>query len=178
MASRGVDAPTELEGHRGVGLAGADAVDARHRGDDDHVAPRQEREGRGVAHPIDLFVDDRVLLDEGVGGRDVGLGLVVVVVADEVVDGVVGEQLLQLAVELGGEDLVVDHDQGRPLGRGDDVGHGVGLARPGDPEQDLGGVAAVQTVDQVGDRLGLVPGRRERAAQLEERLRRGHRRAV
>ena len=33
-----------------------------------------------------------VLLDVGVGARDVGLGLVVVVVADEVLDRVVGEE--------------------------------------------------------------------------------------
>ena len=110
---RGPD--VDLAGHRRVGLARADAVDARHRGDDDHVAPRQQRERRRVAHPIDLLVDDRVLLDERVGRRDVGLGLVVVVVADEVVDRVVGEQLLELAVELRREDLVVRDDQRRPL---------------------------------------------------------------
>ena len=51
-------------------------------------------------------VDDRVLLDERVGRRDVRLGLVVVVVADEVLDGVVGEQLLDLAVELRRQRLV------------------------------------------------------------------------
>jgi hypothetical protein len=45
-----------------------------------------------VPHPVDLLVDERVLLDVRVGRGDVGLGLVVVVVADEVVDGVVGEE--------------------------------------------------------------------------------------
>ena len=91
-----LDAACEVERHRRVGLGVADAVDARDRGDDDYVAARQQRERRRVAHAIDLFVDDRVLLDEGVGRRDVRLGLVVVVVADEVVDRVVGEQLLEL----------------------------------------------------------------------------------
>jgi hypothetical protein len=81
----------ELARHLRVGLARADAVDARHRGHDDHVAARQQRERRRVAHPIDLLVHDRVLLDERVGRRDVRLGLVVVVVADEVVDRVVRE---------------------------------------------------------------------------------------
>jgi hypothetical protein len=64
-----------------------------------------------VAHPVDLLVDRGVLLDVGVGARDVGLGLVVVVVGDEVLDRVVGEELAQLAVELRGQRLVRRQDQ-------------------------------------------------------------------
>ena len=52
----------------------------------------------------------------GVGARDVGLGLVVVVVGDEVLDRVVGEEVLELAVELGGERLVGGEDEGGALG--------------------------------------------------------------
>jgi hypothetical protein len=46
-----------------------------------------------VAEAIDLVVDRGVLLDVEVLGRDVGLGLVVVVVGDEVLDRVVGEEV-------------------------------------------------------------------------------------
>ena len=74
----------------GVALGRADAVDARHRGDDDDVAAREQRGGRRVAQPVDVVVDRGVLLDVGVRRRQVGLGLVVVVVADEVLDRVVG----------------------------------------------------------------------------------------
>ena len=42
---------------------------------------------------VDVVVPGRVLLDVEVSLRDVGLGLVVVVVGDEVLDGVVGEEL-------------------------------------------------------------------------------------
>jgi hypothetical protein len=69
----------------------AEAVDAGDAGHDDHVAPGEERAGRRVAQAVDLVVDRGVLLDVGVRCRDVGLGLVVVVVADEVLDGVVGK---------------------------------------------------------------------------------------
>jgi len=55
-----------------------------------------------VAHPVDLVVDERVLLDVGVRLRDVGLGLVVVVVGDEVLDRVLREERLELSVQLGG----------------------------------------------------------------------------
>ena len=53
-----------------------------------------------------------VLLDVEVGLGNVGLGLVVVVVGDEVLDGVVGEELPELVAELRGERLVVgDHER-------------------------------------------------------------------
>jgi len=44
-----------------------------------------------------VLVDRAVLLDVEVARRDVGLGLVVVVVADEVLDRVLGEELAELA---------------------------------------------------------------------------------
>ena len=45
------------------------AVDARHRRDDDHVAPGEQGRGGRVAQPVDLVVDRRVLLDVGVARR-------------------------------------------------------------------------------------------------------------
>ena len=51
-----------------------------------------------------------------------GGGLVVVVVGDEVLDGVLGEEGVELVVELGGEGLVVREDEGRALGLFDDLG--------------------------------------------------------
>ena len=81
-----------VEGHRRVGLDRADAVDAGDRGDDDDVVALEERARRRVAHAVDLLVDRGFLLDVGVGARDVGLGLVVVVVGDEILDRVVGEE--------------------------------------------------------------------------------------
>ena len=63
----------------------------------------------------------------------VGLGLVIVVVRDEVLDRVVREELAELPVELGSQGLVVGEDQRRPLHRGDHVGDGEGLAATRDP---------------------------------------------
>src|SRR5262249_60189562 len=100
------------QGH--VGPGSPQAVDAGDRGDDQHVVAGAEGVGGRVAHPLDLVVDERVLLDVRVRGRDVGRGLVVVVVADEVLDRVPGEELLELSVELGGQGLVVGDDQGGP----------------------------------------------------------------
>ena len=142
--------------HRGVGLDRADTVDAGDRGDDDDVVAFEQRARRRMAHAVDLLVDRGILLDIGVGARDVGFRLVVVVIADEILDRVVGEEALELAIELGGQRLVRRQDQGRALRRLDHLGHGVGLAGAGDAEQHLGAVVAVDALDQLGDRGGLV----------------------
>ena len=66
-----------------------------------------------VPQPVDVVVARAVLLDVEVGLRDVRLGLVVVVVGDEVLDRVVREELAELVAELRGERLVVgDHERG------------------------------------------------------------------
>src|SRR5688572_25593922 len=77
-----------------VFLRGSQAIDARDRGHDDDVAPGEQRTGGGMAQLVDLFVDVRVLLDERVGTRDIGFRLVIVVVRDEVLDGIVWKELL------------------------------------------------------------------------------------
>ena len=152
----------EKRGHARVVLGRADAVDAAHRRDHDDVAPRQQRRGRRVTQLLDLLVDRRVLLDEGVGGRDVRLGLVVVVVADEVDDGVVGQELAQLGGELRRERLVRRHHERGPLHRLDDLGHRERLAGAGDAEKRLVAQIPAEPLGQLRDRLGLVAGGLER----------------
>ena len=146
----------EVLGHRAVGLGRADAVDAGDRGDDDHVVAFQQRPGRRVAHPVDLLVDLRFLLDIGVGARDVGLRLVVVVVGDEVFDRVLRKEGLELAVELRRQRLVRGEDDRRALGRLDDLGGGEGLAGAGGAEQHLVALAGRDAGDELGDGGGLV----------------------
>ena len=144
------------EGHGRVGLDRADAVDARHRGDDDHVVTLQQRAGGGVAHAVDLLVDRQFLLDVGVGARHVGFGLVVVVVGDEVLDRVVGEEAPKLAIELGGQRLVGGQHQRWALGALDHLGHGEGLAGAGDAEQHLVALVLAHARHQLGNGGGLV----------------------
>jgi len=66
--------------------------------------------------------------------------LVVVVVGDEVLDGVVGEEGFELVIELGSQSLVVRQDEGGVLQVFDDLGHGEGLAGAGDAEVFFSGV--------------------------------------
>ena len=63
--------------------------------------------------------------------------MVVVVVGDEVLDCVRGEELFELVIELSGEGLVVREDERGTLQLFDDLGHREGLAGAGDAEEDL-----------------------------------------
>ena len=149
-----VDADVEVEQLTLVLLGVPHAVDATDRRDDDDVASREQPGGRRMTQAIDLVVDRRVLLDVGVARGDVGLGLVVVVVADEVLDPVVREELAHLLRELRGEALVGGEDQGRTLHLLDRPRDGRRLARTGDAEQRLEAIAAHDALGQLLDGAG------------------------
>ncbi len=163
----------ETERHARIGLHRADAVNAGHRGDDDDVVAFEDRPRRRVAHAVDLFVYGRILLDIGVGARDIGFRLVVVVIRDEILHRVLGEEVLHLRVQLGRERLVRRQDQGRALHLVDHLRHGEGLARAGDAEQHLVALRrgrsafAAEALDQLDDRLRLVAGGLVVGHQLE-----------
>jgi hypothetical protein len=107
-----VDEALQRELHRHLGaavqaqqltlvlLGRSEAVDRRDARDDDDVVAAQQRGGRRVPQPLDLLVDRAVLLDVRVGLGYVRLGLVVVVVADEVLHRVVREEPAELVRQL------------------------------------------------------------------------------
>src|SRR5205823_6530117 len=99
----------------------------------------------------------------------VGLGLVVVVVGDEVLDPVAGEELPELVGQLGGERLVGRDHEGRALDPFHRPGDGGALAAPGDPEEGLEAVPLLDAAAQGLDRRGLVTGGLEVGDDLEER---------
>ena len=151
----------ELDEKPVVALGRTDAIDAADGRDDDDIAPRQERLRRRVPHAIDLIVDDGIFVDEGIGGGNVRFGLVVVVIADEVLNGVVGKEVAHLAIELRGERLVGSQDQGRLLRMLDDVGNAERLTRPRDPQQNLARIAAVEAATHLLDGPRLIATRHE-----------------
>ncbi len=164
--------------HLRVVLGLADAVDRAHGRHDDHVAPLEDALGGRQPHLLDVLVDRAVLLDEQVALRHVGLGLVVVVVADEVLDRVPGEELAELAVQLRRQRLVGREDDRRPAQPRDDVGHGEGLARARDAQQRLEAQAVVDAFHQLVDRDRLVARRQVRPEQLERRIGKADERAL
>jgi len=87
---------------------------------------------------------------------DVGLGLVVVVVRDEVLHRVVGEEFAELRVELRGERLVRSHHERRAVDLLHHAGDREGLSTAGYAEEGLVRVPALHPVDECANRLGLV----------------------
>ena len=172
-----VDVPADVEvrDERLVLARLAEPVDAGDGRDDEDVAPLEERTRGRVPHLVDLVVDVGVLGDIRVGPRDVSLGLVVVVVGDEVLDGVVREEVAELRGELRGERAVRGQHQRRALVALDDVGHREGLAGAGGAEHRLHRVAALEALDEGVERLRLIAGRLKVADELEGGAgRRGH----
>ena len=109
---------------------------------------------------------------------DVGLRLVIVVVADEVLDAVVGEELAELVGQLGGQRLVGGDDQRGLLHLLDRPGHRGALAGTGDAEQRLVALAVGDALAERGDGPRLVAGRIELGHHLEGDALQGHRRST
>src|SRR5579862_1076873 len=125
-----------------------------------------------MSEPVDVVVARRVLLDVEIGLRDVRLGLVVVVVRDEVLDRVAREELAELVTELGGERLVVGDDERRLADLFDRPRHRRRLACAGGADEGLEALTLVEAGRQLGDRPRLVAGRAVRIRGFQ----RGHRR--
>ena len=147
-----------------------DTVDAAYRRNHDAITTR-EQSGRGrMTEFLDFLVDRCILLDKRVRSRDVCFGLIVVVVRNEVDNRVVGEELLQLARQLGCKRLVGGKHQ-RGLLRGlDDFSHSEGFARAGNAQKGLIAHAVVNILGKRLDGLGLIACRLVRRNNLERRV--------
>ena len=116
-----------------------------------------------------MLIDGAVLFDEQIALGHVGLGLVVVVVADEVFHRVLRKELTELAVELRRQRLVGRKHNGSPAQACNHIGHGEGLARAGHTQQGLEHFSRVHPFHQQVDGGGLVTRRGVRLVQLEGR---------
>ena len=147
------------EGHAGIGFNRADAVDARHARHDDDVVAFEDGAGGGVAHAVDFLVHRRIFFDVGVGARDIGFGLVVIVIRDEIFHRVFGEEVFHLAVKLRRQRLVGRQDERRALHGFDHLRHGEGLAGTRDAQQHLIAFIGIGASDEFLDRGRLITGR-------------------
>jgi len=79
---------------------------------------------------------------------------------------------------LRGQGLVRRQHQRRTAAAGDDIGHGVGLARAGDAQQGLEREAVGESGEQLLDRRRLVAGRQEGLMEAEGAAREGDHRVL
>ena len=73
------------------GLGRVETVNARDRRHHDAIGPGHQRSHSGKTFLLDALVDAQLLVDVQVALGEVGLGLIVVVVGDEILHGVVGK---------------------------------------------------------------------------------------
>src|SRR5438445_12934958 len=92
---------------------------------------RSNSDRGGKPQTVDLVVNRGFFFDVGVGRGDIGLRLVVVVVADEILDGAFRKKSSKLVVELRRQRFVVREYQRRTVHLLDDLRHGERLARTG-----------------------------------------------
>ncbi len=157
----------QMQDHRVIGGRVTQTIDSRDRTDNDGIRALKQRLGGRQPHLFNVFVYRRILLDEGVRGRHIGLGLVVVVVGNEILDRVVRKEVPHFRIKLGGKGLVGGQHQGGALDTGDHVGDGEGLAGSRHPKQCLEGKPRLETLDQGLDRPRLVTGRRVDTGDLK-----------
>src|SRR5207248_2753925 len=86
---------------------------------------------------------------------------------DKILDGVAGEEVLELLVELGRQGLIVGDDQGGALRGLYHFRHGECLTTAGDPQQRLVLIAFSDPFGQLLYSLGLVAHRHEIGYYLE-----------
>src|SRR5581483_3822478 len=123
--------------HSVMGLRRAQAVDAAHRCYDQAVAPLEQGLGRRQTQFVQLIVDGRFFLDIEVSCRNIRFRLVVVVIGNEILHRVVGEEALELVIKLRRQRLVVGQDECGPVRRLNDLGPRLGFAGPGHTQQNL-----------------------------------------
>ena len=137
-------------------LRRAETVNAGNAGNNDDIAALQKSAGGRMSEFVDLVVNGRIFFNVGIALREVCFGLIIIIVADEILHRVTGKEFFELAAELGRQDFVGRDHQRRQLDLFDHLGRGIGLTGTGHPEQGLVRQAFPQTADQAGDRPGLV----------------------
>lgn len=160
-------AETEADDAGLVIFGRAEAEDARDAGDNNNVLAAHQAGRGGEAQAVELVVAGGVFFDVDVTLGDVGLGLIIVIIADEVFDGVFGEELAEFFIELCGEGLVVRDDESGFFEPLDDVGHGEGFSAAGNAQQGLMRMALPEPFGQLLNGPGLVALRLKFAVYLK-----------
>ena len=90
-----------------------------------------------MAEFIYLVVYGKILFYIRVGGRNIGFGLIVIVIRHEKLHSVFGEKFAEFVAKLGGKRLVVRNNESGALHFFYDVCHSKGLARTRNAQKHL-----------------------------------------
>ena len=146
----------------------AHSVEAGDTGDYNYIpSAAQKRVGAVEAEFVYLVIYAKVLLYVGICVGKVSLRLIVVVVGDKVLHCVVGEEGLELSVELRCKSLVMTEHKSRPLQVLYYIGHCEGLARACHTQQGYCICAALYGLCYLLYCLRLVSGRLESGGEFK-----------
>ena len=123
-----------------------------------------------MAHAVYVLVYRGVFLYVRIGLGYIGFGLVVVVVAHEIVNFVVGEKIAQFGVYLRGQGLVVNEYQRGTPGVADNVGYGKGLPASRNSEENLVLAPPLKPFSQGGNGPGLISLGFKGAFEIKQRF--------
>ena len=152
----------QADDHTAVVNGVAQRVYAGYRCYNNDIAPLRQCGCSRVAQAVDLVIDGAVLLYIGVGGRDISLWLVVVIVGDKILHRIIREKAAHLGTDLACQRFIRLQNQRGAVAPCNDVRHCEGLARACDTQQCLGAVALLDSLHQSLDCLWLIAGRLER----------------
>ncbi len=74
-----------------------------------------------------LFINLGILFNIGIGMGNVGLRLVIVIIAYKVFHRIFREKLFKFTAQLSRQSLIVGNNQSRSINLGNNIGHGIGF---------------------------------------------------
>ncbi len=109
-----------------------------------------------MTQTVNLIVHHRLFLDVGIGYRQIGLGLVEIVIRDEVMHRVLWKKRTVLLRELRGESLIVRNHKRGFVKCGYHVCYAKCLTRARGSEKRLLSLASRKAIEECGNGLRLV----------------------
>ena len=99
-----------------------------------------------MAQAVDFFVDCRIFLDIGITRRDVSFWLVIIKIANKVMNFVIRKELLKFAEKLRRQRFVMRQNQCRHICLSNNIRHSERLAAASYTKQCLIALASLQAV--------------------------------
>ena len=136
-----------------------DTVNRRDRCNNHDITTFHQRLGTRQAHLFDVLVDRRIFLDKQIPLGNVSFRLVIIVITDEILDGIIREKLPELTVQLRRQRFIGRKNDSRPTEARNHIGHRIRLPRPRYAQKCLERQTVFDSFNQFVDCLRLVTGR-------------------
>ena len=95
---------------------------------DDCIIAFQNRACCRMTHAVNLLIHAGIFFDESIRPRHIGFGLIIIIIRDEIFDGIIREETFKLGIKLRGQCLIGRHDKSWALGLFNDLSHCESLA--------------------------------------------------